>query len=311
MELLSPRAGNRIDDLLERSKQRQRSGWPASGLEYSVPDRTRQTDDTLAPTFCRQSRGSRTATPFQGRSPVSRTGFRPRATSGRCPRLSRPIRILPLPTIISRLHSRAARVRSSCLDPSLAQAIEYPSGNVPLPIAANAGSTITSTITIGSDPTEAYELITNLVVKLQITYSKDHESGNHADFTGRCTDHAGCTSTPSNGANFGSTNAMFGPTVFADDAANPINSVFSTAPFVGLYAPVTPLADLNGTQLAGTWTLQIQNIGGTSTGTLNSWSITASTRTAPTDLNNGLSQMVVQFDRNIDPSTISAAILSA
>jgi subtilisin-like proprotein convertase family protein len=190
--------------------------------------------------------------------------------------------------------------------PSLAAAIEYPSANIPVTIAATAGSTVTSTITIGSDPTEAYNLITDLVVKLQITYPHDHD----LVITLISPDGTPITLaalTPSNGANFGSTSSILGPTVFADDAANPINNVNSSAPFVGLYAPVTPLSDLNGTALAGAWTLQIQNIGGSSTGTLNSWSLTASTQTSPTDLNNGLSQMVVQFDRNMDPTTISAA----
>lgn len=185
--------------------------------------------------------------------------------------------------------------------PSIAQYVNYPASvgsGVSIPSTTTA---VYSTLTIS---VPSYVTISDLLVKLQITYPQA------TDLVVTLISPAGTRITlaawpqgTTGAANFG--DSMLGPTVFTDDASNSIAGTSSDAPFVGLYKPITPLSNLDGQSLAGTWTLEIQNIGGSGTGTLNSWSISADTQQTPTDLSSGFSQMVVQFDRNMDPNTIT------
>ncbi|HEY1684009.1 MAG TPA: proprotein convertase P-domain-containing protein, partial [Tepidisphaeraceae bacterium] len=197
--------------------------------------------------------------------------------------------------------------------PSITSYLQYDAnvgGGVAIP---NNSNTVTSTITIGGDSSIK---ITDLLVKLQIAYSQDSDlkvvlvspAGTPITLVAPISPAPG-----GNDANFGdSTNLgsykYLGPTVFTDDAINPVAGTGSSAPFIGLYSPVDPLSNLDGESLAGTWTLQITNVGASTTGTLNAWSITADTQTSPTD--NSISQIAVHFDRNMTPSTLNASNIS-
>ncbi|HEX4824206.1 MAG TPA: proprotein convertase P-domain-containing protein [Candidatus Polarisedimenticolaceae bacterium] len=61
-------------------------------------------------------------------------------------------------------------------------------------------------------------------------------------------------------------------TVFDDEAPQDIET--ATAPFTGHFRPRQPLSSFDGTPSAGTWTLEVQNIGSGDTGSLNAWSLT-------------------------------------
>jgi len=63
----------------------------------------------------------------------------------------------------------------------------------------------------------------------------------------------------------------FTNTVFDDSAATAIGS--GTAPFTGTYRPVGSLAQLNGTDAGGTWTLRVSDQVGGDAGSLTSWSL--------------------------------------
>jgi subtilisin-like proprotein convertase family protein len=70
------------------------------------------------------------------------------------------------------------------------------------------------------------------------------------------------------------TDGNFTDTVLDDDAFTPIdNSSGATAPFTGTFQPDGSLADFNGLDASGTWTLEIEDDGPRDTGTLNSWAI--------------------------------------
>ncbi len=64
-------------------------------------------------------------------------------------------------------------------------------------------------------------------------------------------------------------------TTFDDEAATAIDS--GAAPFTGHFKPRQPLSSFDGRPASGAWTLEIQDIGSGDTGTLTSWSLTATT----------------------------------
>jgi subtilisin-like proprotein convertase family protein len=78
----------------------------------------------------------------------------------------------------------------------------------------------------------------------------------------------------------GGTGANFDNTTFSSQATTPIRS--GQAPFSGTYEAEVPLSDLEGKNASGTWKLWVENLSGTGSGTINSWSlrITPSVATA-------------------------------
>lgn len=69
----------------------------------------------------------------------------------------------------------------------------------------------------------------------------------------------------------------FTGTILDDQAATPIST--GSAPFSGTYRPDNPLAGFNGETANGTWTLQVDDVAGGDTGTINSWSLLIGTST--------------------------------
>jgi subtilisin-like proprotein convertase family protein len=63
-------------------------------------------------------------------------------------------------------------------------------------------------------------------------------------------------------------------TVFDDNATSAIRST-TTAPFTGSFKPAEPLATLDGSPLAGTWTLKVVDSNFGDTGTLDAWGVDA------------------------------------
>ena len=64
----------------------------------------------------------------------------------------------------------------------------------------------------------------------------------------------------------GSNDCAGTPTVFDDSAATPISG--GLPPFAGTFRPETPLSDLNGKSIAGTWKLRVSDVEALDTGTV-------------------------------------------
>jgi len=81
----------------------------------------------------------------------------------------------------------------------------------------------------------------------------------------------------------GGTGQNFTNTVFDDRALTSIS--FGSAPFTGSYQPAVPLSFLKGANAQGKWTLWVEVEGSGGTGTINSWSLEATTAqsAAPAD----------------------------
>jgi subtilisin-like proprotein convertase family protein len=77
----------------------------------------------------------------------------------------------------------------------------------------------------------------------------------------------------------GGTGENFTDTIFDDEAATPITS--GSAPFTGSFQPEGSLADLDGVEAAGTWTLEITDDAGGDTGELLAWSLVLTTEGDP------------------------------
>ena len=172
-----------------------------------------------------------------------------------------------------------------------------------------------------------------VILALDITYPTD------SDLTAFLLAPDGVTTVPLF-TRIGGTGANFTGTTFNDLAASSIDT--GTAPFTGSFKPETLFTTLNAAQISslGTWTLVIRNAG-TSTGTLNSWSLTFQppqstftsgtlplivpgphlTSTAAIDstgnvissgtnnlvLNNTVSSLQLTWDRNISVSSFTPA----
>ncbi|MBN2295624.1 MAG: tandem-95 repeat protein [Pirellulales bacterium] len=80
-------------------------------------------------------------------------------------------------------------------------------------------------------------------------------------------------------SNVGGSGDNFTSTVFDGDASVSITS--GTAPFTGAFLPVGNLADFNGLNASGTWTLEISDNAKGNTGTLMNWSLEITARPAP------------------------------
>jgi subtilisin family serine protease/subtilisin-like proprotein convertase family protein len=78
----------------------------------------------------------------------------------------------------------------------------------------------------------------------------------------------------------GNSGSNFNSTTFDDHAGTPIMS--GQAPFAGSFQPEVHLAVLDAKDAKGTWKLWVENLGGSASGTLNSWSLTfAASRNPP------------------------------
>jgi subtilisin-like proprotein convertase family protein len=131
------------------------------------------------------------------------------------------------------------------------------------PVTINAGQTIKSTINI----TDNY-LVQGITLQLNITYP--HDPDLQAILIGP--NNQSVTLFSGIGANGNQQN--FTNTVFDDAASTPIEG--GTPPFAGRFNPLQPLSVFSGGVLSasGTWTLEIiDSSTGTTTGTLNSWSL--------------------------------------
>ena len=111
-------------------------------------------------------------------------------------------------------------------------------------------------------------VITDLNVALNITHTFDGDLG--ISLIGP----DGTTVSLSN--RNGSSGDNYTNTVFDDEAATPITS--GSAPFNGSYRPQASLTGFDGKGITGTWTLRIVDDVARDSGTLNSWSIQATTR---------------------------------
>jgi subtilisin-like proprotein convertase family protein len=105
----------------------------------------------------------------------------------------------------------------------------------------------------------------------------------------------------------GGAGANFTNTTFSDQAGTAISA--GAAPFSGSFRPETPLANLNGKDPQGVWTLQAINLSSGNVATLLGWSLTiTTTNTAASDnlvLDNTVSGLDVTFDRNMTPSSLT------
>ncbi|MFM7974970.1 MAG: proprotein convertase P-domain-containing protein, partial [Pirellula sp.] len=131
------------------------------------------------------------------------------------------------------------------------------SSNVPVPI--NDVATSTSTISVPIPGASILDI--NALINLTHTWDSDLLISLIAP------DNSRIILSDSNGGS----GDNFTNTVFDDSAATSI--IFGTAPFTGTFAPEEPLANFNGLQSGGTWTLEIVDQVGGDSGTLFNWSI--------------------------------------
>ncbi len=149
----------------------------------------------------------------------------------------------------------------------------YPGASVTIPAGSVAApSTVTSTITVNDSYT-----ITALELGLDITYPNDPDLSVTLSFTPTSTGVAGAPiSLFTNIGNVAGSKANFTSTLFTNattfngQAVTPIDD--GAPAFTGLFNPEQPFTPLIGGQVQGTYTLTITNRG-TSTGTLNDWSL--------------------------------------
>ena len=98
----------------------------------------------------------------------------------------------------------------------------------------------------------------------------------------------------------------FTNTTFDDNGATPISA--GAPPFTGVFQPEQPLSTFAGHLLAGTWTLEVEDDSKTGHGTLNSWTLHASS--TPVALDKPISSFDIVFDRNMNMASVLAAATS-
>lgn len=119
--------------------------------------------------------------------------------------------------------------------------------------------------TLNSTLTVPYGLaIQDVNVRLSVTHTYDN------DLAFWLVNPSG-TLTVQLASGVGGSGGNFTNTVFDDSAATAIGS--GAAPFTGTYRPVGSLAQFNGTDAGGTWTLRVSDQVGGDAGSLNSWSL--------------------------------------
>ncbi len=107
----------------------------------------------------------------------------------------------------------------------------------------------------------------------------------------------------------GGAGSNFTNTTFSDQAGTAISA--GVAPFSGSFRPESPLANLNGGNPQGVWTLEAVNLNTGNVATLLGWSLMIATDNAPASdnlvLDNTVSALDVTFDRNMTPSSFTPA----
>jgi subtilisin-like proprotein convertase family protein len=197
----------------------------------------------------------------------------------------------------------------------------YPAtvSNTTVPLATNSTTpgTLTSTITIGGDSDVD---ISTLMIELNL--SSANSVGSlvvqliYTPVGGGVSDEIPITLTDEvagGGSSFGGDiGGETVPTIFSDDAANSIQDAAYSSPYAGFYLPASPLSDLSGQTLAGTYQLVIRNFDATAGATLNSWSITASTIVTAVDPNSGagLNSIDVYFSQPMNAASVEAAAVA-
>jgi subtilisin-like proprotein convertase family protein len=148
------------------------------------------------------------------------------------------------------------------------------------PAAIPAGGTLTTPINITDDYLIQGDngVLPGVTVTLNATYPKDSDLTAFLEAPDPASP-TGFLQIPLF-ARVGGSGANFTNTVLTDLATTPIAS--GSAPFTGSFQPATSFNTLNAAELSsiGTWELVIRN-GGSSTGTLTSWSITLQPPQAP------------------------------
>ncbi|HEY1683259.1 MAG TPA: Ig-like domain-containing protein [Tepidisphaeraceae bacterium] len=186
------------------------------------------------------------------------------------------------------------------------------SSNIPAATNATTPGTLSNTITVGGD---SDVVISNLMVKLNLdTSAGDVDSLViqliYTPTGGGVSDEIPITLTSEvagGGSSFGGTiGGEFIPTIFSDDAAGSIQNSAYASPYTGYYQPASPLSDLNGQTLAGTYQLVVRNYDTGNTETLNGWSIVASTAISATNPNNGagINSIDVYFSQPMDSTSV-------
>ncbi|WP_193178639.1 proprotein convertase P-domain-containing protein, partial [Oricola nitratireducens] len=145
---------------------------------------------------------------------------------------------------------------------SVAGVQTFSSGDVDLRIpATGTAGMIESTIVV---PTGGTILDLNISINLTHTYMADLE------ITLVAPDGTEIELVNDNGGS-GNPNGVM---TFDDEATNPFPNSSSSAPFVGTWKPlIDQLSDLDGKDMAGTWTLRINDDAGADSGTLRDWSL--------------------------------------
>jgi len=138
------------------------------------------------------------------------------------------------------------------------ETLVFSSGNVPRVIPSS--TTITSTL----EASTVFKQIQDINVTLNITHGWDSDLDVYL-VSPEGTSVQLFTDVGGSGKNFDNT-------TLDDEAATPITS--GTAPFIGVYSPEGWLADFDGENVNGTWTLEITDDTAGYDGALNSWSIT-------------------------------------
>jgi subtilisin-like proprotein convertase family protein len=135
--------------------------------------------------------------------------------------------------------------------------VTFDSADVPKPIADLSTTTSSLTLPAGGD-------VLDVDVGLSLTHTFD------GDLVLVLVDPGGRRSLLAYSE--GDAGQNYTGTIFDDEAAQPIDA--GTAPFTGRFRPRQALSSFDGTPSPGTWTLEIQDIGGGDVGTLTSWSLT-------------------------------------
>lgn len=190
-----------------------------------------------------------------------------------------------LPLIVPGPHVIATRVPNNAKtdDNLILGAVKVENSNA-LTIPAN--TTVVSPLNIADDDNFT---IVSAILQFDATFPRD------GDLVISLVAPDGTTVVLVNGR--GGAGANFSNTTFDDAVTTPIAN--GIAPFASRFLPETPLAALIGKNSKGSYQLQIRNTG-TSTGTLNGWSLTLR-KSAVVDA------IDVTFDRDMDPATFTAA----
>ena len=149
----------------------------------------------------------------------------------------------------------------------ISNVVKYVSTDVPKNI--NDNSTVTSVINITDTG-----VIADLDLELDITHTwvSDLQAALIAPDGTRISLFAGVGGSGDN----------FRNTIFDDEASTPIAS--GAAPFTGSFRPAQPFSVLDTKPVTGVWTLEIKDVAGGDTGTLNSWSLSVDVRSLDTGI---------------------------